>query len=72
MINTIGGLPDNVVAFEAEGKVSASDYESILIPAVEAATKGDDKARFLLMFGPDFDGYEAEAALDDAKAWIAA
>ncbi len=67
MINPIEGLPANVIAFEANGKVSANDYESTLLPAVEAATNGDKKARFLLVFGADFDGYEAEAAVDDAK-----
>ncbi len=67
MIGAIDGLPENIVGFEASGRVAASDYESTLIPSVEAATEGDHKGRFLLVFGSDFDGYEAEAAFDDAK-----
>jgi hypothetical protein len=67
VINPIDGLPNNVIAFEANGKVSATDYESILLPAVETATEGNNKARLLLVFGADFDGYEIEAAFDDAK-----
>lgn len=67
MIKKMVGLPQGIIALEASGKVSAEDYESTVIPAVEAATQGDSKARLLLVFGADFDGYEAEAALDDAK-----
>lgn len=67
MITKMEGLPSEVIALEASGKVTAADYESTVIPAVEAATAGDAKARMLLVFGADFDGYEAEAALDDVK-----
>ncbi len=54
MIKAIDGSPDNVIGFKAEGKVFTSDYESILMPAVDAATQGDGKARFLFVFGADF------------------
>jgi SpoIIAA-like len=67
MIQVIEGLPEGVLAYQASGKVTADDYESTLIPAVEAASAGDDKIRFLLVFGADFEGYAADAALDDAK-----
>lgn len=67
MIRVMEGLPDNVVAVEAVGKVTADDYESVLMPAVEAATADGAKARMLLLFGSEFEGYDAEAALDDLK-----
>lgn len=67
MIKKIEGMPDNVIGLEATGKVSAEDYESTVIPSVEAATQGDTKTRMLLVFGEAYEGYEAEAALDDAK-----
>jgi hypothetical protein len=67
MIRKIDGMPDDIIAVEAAGKVSAEDYESMMIPAVEAATQGDNKARMLLVFGAEFEGYEAEAGLDDAR-----
>jgi hypothetical protein len=67
VIRKIDGMPDDIIAVEAVGKVSADDYESIMIPAVDVATRGESRARMLLVFGSDFDGYEAEAALDDAK-----
>lgn len=67
MIRVMEGLPDDVVAIEAVGKLTADDYESVLMPAVEEATAGDGKAKLLIVFGSEFEGYEAEAALDDMK-----
>lgn len=67
MIEMIEGLPDDVIGAKAVGTVTADDYESTLIPAVEAAVAGGDKARMLYVLGPDFEGYAPEAALDDAR-----
>ena len=36
MIERIPNLPDNVLGFTATGIVTASDYESVIVPAVEA------------------------------------
>jgi hypothetical protein len=67
VIRIIDGLPDHVVGVEAIGKVTAADYESVLLPAVVSALAGDSRCRMLLVFGREFEGYEAEAALDDMK-----
>ena len=37
MLSLIEDLPAGVVGIEAGGKVTAEDYEQVLIPAVEAA-----------------------------------
>lgn len=37
MIRLIDQLPDNVIGFEAVGEVRASDYDTVLDPAVDAA-----------------------------------
>jgi hypothetical protein len=66
-IEVLEGLPDNVLAFEAAGKVTDSDYEDVLIPAVEESLKTQDKVRLLYVLGSRFEGYEAEAMWDDAK-----
>lgn len=63
----IEGLGDGVVGARASGKVTAGDYESILMPAVASALEGHEKARMMYVLGSDFEGYEAEAALDDAR-----
>ena len=67
MVETIPGLPDSVLAFRAKGTETADDYESIIIPAVEAVFSRHGKARFLYHLGEEFSGFEAAAAWDDAK-----
>jgi len=67
MIEKIPGLPDNVLGFTAKGKVTADDYESVIIPAVEELFSRKEKARFLYHLGADFTGFEAAAMWDDTK-----
>lgn len=67
MIEMIEGLGEGVVGARAVGKVSADDYESTLIPALQGALAAHDKVRVLFVLGADFEGYEVEAALDDAR-----
>ena len=45
MIEIIGGLPDNVVAFTATGRVTSADCDGVLLPAVARARKRHDKLR---------------------------
>lgn len=67
MIELIEGLGDRVVGARAVGRVTADDYESTLIPAVETALAIEGKTRILYVLGSEFEGYEAEAALEDAR-----
>ena len=67
MVERIPDLPDNVLGFRAKGKVTASDYESVITPAVEALFARHDKVRFLYHLGEEFTGFEAAAMWDDAK-----
>ncbi len=67
MIKIIQDLPGNNVGFEAIGKVTGKDYETVLIPAVEAKLKEFSKIRVLYYLGSDFTEYDMEALLDDAK-----
>lgn len=39
MIEIMNDLPENVVGFRAMGKVTKEDYESVLMPAVDAHKK---------------------------------
>ena len=43
MLEPITGLPDNALGFTAVGDVTAEDYETILIPAVEEKLKTEEK-----------------------------
>jgi SpoIIAA-like len=71
MIEPISGLPDNVVGIVASGYVTASDYEAVLVPAVEARLKQFDKLRLLYQIGPEFKGFTAGAMWDDLKLGVA-
>jgi hypothetical protein len=67
MIEQISDLPRNVLGFTAKGTVTADDYESVMIPAVEELIAREGKARFLYHLGEGFSGFEAAAIWDDAK-----
>jgi hypothetical protein len=67
MVEQIPGLTDNVLGFTAKGTVTAKDYESVIIPAVEALFSRNSKVRFLYHLGEDFSGFEAAAVWDDTK-----
>lgn len=67
MIETIEGLPEGVVGFEAVGEVSAEDYANVLIPAVEAALKEGGGIRFLYVLGERFEGMSPGAMWEDTK-----
>ena len=71
MINLLPNLPAGVVGIIASGEVTANDYESVIIPAVEGALKEHDKVRFLYQLGPDFTGFTAGALWDDMKVGMA-
>ena len=67
MIEKIENLPDNTLGFVARGTVTAKDYETVIIPAIEAAFSRTNKVRLLYHLGPDFSGFEGAAMWDDAK-----
>lgn len=67
MIETIPGLPEGVLGFSARGAVTANDYETVIIPALEAQFARRKKVSFLYQLGPEFTGFEVAAMWDDAK-----
>lgn len=70
MIALLPKLPDHVVGVTASGKINAADYETVLIPAVDAALKKHDRIRLLYQLGPQFTGFTAGAMWDDMKVGI--
>jgi hypothetical protein len=70
MLERIQGLPENVLGFEAKGKVTGTDYESVLIPAVDEMLAQRKSIRFLYHLGNQFDGFDAKAMWDDAKVGL--
>lgn len=64
MFKFIEGLPQDVLAIEATGKVTHKDYHDELIPRAEGMmTRGPIK--MLYVIGNDFTGFELEALWDD-------
>jgi len=67
MIEIISGFPDNVIGFTAKGKVTAKEYESVVIPLVEEKLKKHPKISVFYHLGNEFSGVEAEAVREDWK-----
>ena len=67
MLELIHGMPDNVVAVNARGKVTGDDYENVLIPLIEGKLRTFDRIRVLYVLGSYFDSFTAEAMWDDTK-----
>lgn len=70
MIELIPNLPTNVIGFIASGQVTASDYETVIIPAIESALKSHENIRILYQLGPAFTGFSTGAMWDDMKLGI--
>jgi hypothetical protein len=66
MLQLLQPTTDNVVSITASGTVTAEDYESVLIPAIEETLKAHDKVRVLFQFEPNT-GFMAGAVWDDTK-----
>ena len=57
MIEILPGYPDNILAITASNNVTGDDYESVIIPAIEAKVKSHGKIRMLYNLGPEFTGF---------------
>ena len=54
-----------MVAVACSGHVTRGDYETVLIPTVEAALKANPKVRLYYQIGADFTGIEPGAVWED-------
>jgi hypothetical protein len=70
VLELIEGLPDGVVGFEAIGRVTSEDYESVVFPAVDAALARHKKISLMHVLGERFTGYSAGGEWDDAKVGL--
>ena len=68
MIRNMRGMPAGTIGFEAVGKVTAADYDDVLVPAISAAIERHD-VRLLYVLGEDFDSYSPGAVWADTKLW---
>jgi hypothetical protein len=66
MIEQLSDLPDPVIGFRAVGTVEASDYESVIDPAIDATIAAGHKVNLVFVLGDDFERYSMGAMWQDA------
>jgi len=67
MIEVMNDLPERVLGLKASGEVTADDYKTVLVPAIEEQLTKHRKVRLLYVIGAEFKGYTGGAAWEDAK-----
>ena len=70
MIEQLKDFPDNVVAFRCAGRVTKTDYDKVLLPAVLAELLTYDKVCLYYEIGEDFAGFEPGAMWEDFKVGV--
>jgi hypothetical protein len=71
MIEQLTDFPPAVVAFACKGRVTRLDYETVLVPVVEAALKQHRKVRLYYRTDSDFSGIDPGAMWEDFKVGMA-
>ena len=71
MLKVLPGFPDDVLAVEGIGEVTAEDYRNVLIPAALAKMKQHKHLKLFCHLGSQFKGLSAGAAWQDTKLGIA-
>lgn len=67
MLERLTDLPRGVEGLRAVGKVSKEDYEQSMVPLLDEARSEGRHLRFLYQLGPEFEGFTAAAAWEDAR-----
>ena len=67
MLKLMNDLPDSVLGVYAEGKIIGTDYETVLIPALELKLKSNKKIQMIYHLSNSFTGFDLNALMDDAK-----
>jgi hypothetical protein len=61
------GSPDTVLAVEVVGKLEKEDYETVLVPGVQALLDQHGAVRCVFVFGQEYTGLTVGATLEDSK-----
>lgn len=67
MIERLRDLPAGIDGLRAKGKVTGEDYETVVQPALDEARSQGRRIRMLYHLGPEFDGFTAGGAWEDAR-----
>ena len=66
MIEPLPDLPPGLLGFRAVGTVEASDYRTVLEPAVDAVIAKGEKVNLVIVLGEEFSRYSLSALWQDA------
>jgi hypothetical protein len=67
MIEVMPESQGNVAGVKVSGKITAKEYEDVVITRLDAIIKEHGKARFLWLLDENFQGADAGAIWDDTK-----
>jgi hypothetical protein len=67
VIEHLSNFPANVLAFRCGGRVTKSEYDSVLTPTVVKALETSKKIRVYYETSADFEGIEAGAVWEDFR-----
>jgi hypothetical protein len=70
MIEQLSGFPENVLGLRISGHVTRDDYQTVVIPVVEAAFKREEKLNIFCQVESDFAGLDLGALWDDLKVGL--
>jgi hypothetical protein len=70
MIEQLPDFPPGILAVAYHGRITAEDYESFLVPSVEALLALHKRIRFYAEIGSDFEGLDVGALVDDVRIGI--
>lgn len=70
MIEQLSGFPENVLGLRISGHVTREDFQTVVIPVVEAAFKREQKLDIYCQVDSDFAGVELAALWDDLKVGL--
>lgn len=70
MIEILKGFPDNILAMEGVGKITADDYRNVLIPEAERRLAKHQAIKLFCILGSRFDGLTPGAAWADLKLGV--
>jgi hypothetical protein len=64
MIERLSDLPSHVVGFVCTGRITRRDYETVLLPAIEAALKQHERVRLYYQLAQNFSHIEPGVSRD--------
>ncbi len=67
MIEIMKDLPDNVLGIIAKGELTAEDYRTVVMPAVQDKVSRHKKLRFIYYLGKEYKSFSIGAMFDDVK-----